>query len=363
MKKYYWILCLFLFSLESYGVPVSIAPFTRTVTKTFTVSNGAQLTVNNKYGKVNLHTWNKNEIQAVITITANASNSDNAQNLVNRVTIQSGQSGNNVTLATQYDANSASSFWKRFFGGGGNQKNYIHIDYTVYVPQSLAAMRIANNYGDVAGDNIPGNFSLDMNYGNFHISNVSGNFKLNVNYGSGSLSGISEGNIHANYTDFNLNNVKYLQIHSNYSDYKIASAGQIVFNGNYGNFSVGQVDKIICGSNYTDYKISALQQQAKMETTYGDIRIGTLGDQFTLMNIQSTYGSIKAGIPKNLPVRMDIHLIHGDINTHGLPLQIHEKISDHGKNVLQAGVQGARTSSPQIVINGTYSNVSLSNSD
>lgn len=362
MKKYYWILFLFLLPLESYGAPVAIVPFTRTVTKTFTVSNEAQLTVNNKYGRVNLHTWDKNQIQAVITITANGSNSDNAQSLANKVAIQSSQSGNNVTLATQYDANSASSFWKRFFGGGGNQKNYIHIDYTIYIPHSLADMLVANNYGDVAGDNIPGNFSLDMNYGNFHISNVSGNFKLNVNYGSGSLSGISEGIIQANYTEFNLDNVNNLTINSNYSDYKISNAGQIVFKGNYGNLSIGEINKITSGSNYTDYKISTLQQQAKMETTYGDIRIGTLGNQFTLMNIRSTYGNIKAGIPKNLPVRLNIDLTHGDISTHTLPLQIQEKINDHGKNVLKATVQGAGTSSPQIIISGTYSDVSLSSS-
>lgn len=362
MKKYYWILLLVL-PWNSYGVSVSVIPFTRAVTKTFTVSNGAQLTVNNKYGKVTLHAWNKNEIQAVVTITANGSNSDNAKSLANQVNIQSSQSGNNVTLATQYDANSTSSFWKKFFGGGGSQKNYIHIDYTVYIPQSLATMHIANNYGDVVGDNIPGDFSLDMNYGNFHISNVAGDFKMHVNYGSGSLSGISKGIIQANYTDFNLDNVNNLTINSNYSDYKISNAGQIVFNGNYGNFSIGKIDKIACGSNYTDYKISTILQQAKMETTYGDIRIGTLGDQFTLMNIRSTYGNVRVGIPKNLPVRLNIDLTHGDIHNSGLPLQIQEKINDHGKNILKAAVQGAGSSSPQIVINGTYSDVSLSNSN
>ncbi|MGH2643186.1 MAG: DUF4097 family beta strand repeat-containing protein, partial [Chitinophagaceae bacterium] len=325
MKKYYWIFFLFLVPLGSYGTSVSVVPFTRTVTKTFTVGNGAQLSINNKYGKVILHTWDKNEIQAIITITANGSNSNNSQSLTNQVNIQSDQTGNNVTLSTQYDVvNSASSFWKRFFGGGGNQKDFIHIDYAVYVPQSLANMRVVNNYGDVAGDNIPGDLVLNINYGNFHINRVAGNFQLNANYGNGSLTDISNGTIHANYTDFNLDNIKNMQISSNYSDYKIANAGQIVFNGNYGNFSVGKIDKITCGSNYTDYKINTLQRQAKMEITYGDIRIQTLGNQFSGMKIQSTYGNVKAGIPRNLPIRLDIDLTHGDINTHDLPLQIQE---------------------------------------
>lgn len=362
MKKYYWILFLFLLPWNSYGNPFSIVPFTRTITKTFNVSNGAQLTINNKYGKVNLHTWNKNEIQAVITITANGSNNDNAQNLANQVTIQSGQSGNNVTITTQYDANSSSSFWKKFFGGGGNQKNYIHIDYAVYIPQSLATMRIANNYGDVAGDDIPGNFVLDINYGNFYISKVAGNFQLHANYGNGSLRNITGGSIDANYTNVNLSDVNNLQIRSNYSNYKISNAGQIKFNGNYGNFSADQIGKVVCGSNYTDYKIGTLQQQAKMETTYGDIRIQTLGSRFNGMNIQSTYGGVKAGIPKNLSIRLDIDLTNGDIHTNDLPLQIQEKVTDHSKKILKASISGAGSEAPLIYIRGTYSDVSLTGS-
>lgn len=360
MKKYYRILFFLILPLYSNGHSLSVVPSSRTVTKIFNVGEGAQLTINNKYGKVNMQTWDKNQIQAVITITANGSNNDNAKSLANQVTIQSTQSGNNVTLTTQYDPNTFTSFWKRFFNGSGNQRNYIHIDYIVYLPRSLAGTHVTNNYGDVTGDNIPGDLFVDLNYGNFHVSKVSGEFEIDVNYGTGTLSNINQAVIHANYTDFNLGDINNLQIQSNYSDYKISNAGQVSYHGNYGNFSAGQVNTITCGSNYTDYKIGTLERQANMKVTYGDIRIGSLGNQFKGMNIQSVYGNVKAGIPADFPLRLDIDLTHGNLNTGKLPLRIEQKISDHGKSILKASVQGGAASSPVISINGTYSDVSIS---
>lgn len=354
------IFYLLMVPLCTMGKDKVIAPVTRTITKTFDVSSGAQLTVSNKYGKVNLHTWSRNQIKAVITVTANSSDGNNSQNLINLVNIQSDQSGNDVTLTTIYKPESGGSFWSRFFGGGGNHRgNTVRIDYDIYVPQSLAMLHIDNNYGDVAGNDIPGNFFLNINYGNFYLNKVAGSLQLDANYSGGSVNGIGKGNINANYTNFNAGQINNLQIHSNYSDCKISNAGELQFNGNYGNFSADQIDGITSRSNYTDYKIGTLQQQANMITTYGDIKIQTLGDQLKSMMIHSTYGNVKIGIPPNLPLRLNIDLTSGDIHTGGLPLQIEEKINNHGRNILKAVIARKGNNPPVVQIQGTYSDVTL----
>lgn len=335
------------------------APVTRTITKTFDVSSGAQLTLSNKYGKVNLHTWSRNQIKAVITITANSSGGDNSQSLINLVNIQSDQSGNNVTLTTIYKPGSGSSFWSRFFGSGNHRGNTVRIDYDIYVPQSLAMLHIDNNYGDVAGNDIPGNFSLNINYGNFYLNKVAGSLQLDANYSGGSVNGVVKGNINANYTNFNAGQISNLQIHSNYSDCKISDAGELQFNGNYGNFSADQIDGITSRSNYTDYKIGTLQQHANMSTTYGDIKIQALGDQLKSMMIHSTYGNVKIGIPANLPLRLNIDLTSGNIHTGKIPLQVEERISDHRRNILKAVIERKESDLPVVQIQGTYSDVTL----
>ena len=105
-------------------------PFTRSITKTYAVKNNAQLNIENKYGNVTLHAWNKSEIQAKITIRVEGNTLEDAKALTNQVSITSNLSGNMVSFVTQYDANEGSSFWKQFFGSSpkGSRK-YVHIDY------------------------------------------------------------------------------------------------------------------------------------------------------------------------------------------------------------------------------------------
>lgn len=337
------------------------APFSRTVTKTFQVSNGAALDIENKYGKVSLTTWNKNEIRAVVTITANASSEENARQLAGQVNIQADQSGNNlVKLSTTYESGQNSSFWKRFFGGlSASPGRSVRIDYEVTIPRSLASTSIRNNYGDVVGSDIPGNVSLSLNYGHFHLSRVGGTLNLNVNYCEGTLSDINGGVIQGNYTHFQLDQVSNLKIQSNYSDYKIATGTKVDLHANYGNFAADHLGGFTSRSNYTDYKIETLGGASDMQVTYGNIRIGSLAADFSGLNIKGTYGDASVGVPASRPVRVDVQLVKGDIHVSGLDLQQVERNSNHGNETLSGNSRGAGPDAPLIKVNGTYTNVSL----
>lgn len=335
-------------------------PYQRTITKEFTVSSGSTLNIENKYGNVTLHSWNKNQIQAVIKVKADASTLDAAKQLANQVAIKSSQSGNTVTLQTQYDSDNGGSFWKSFFGGSTKTgKRNIHIDYEVYVPQSLAGAHIKNNYGNVTGDNIAGNMTLDMNYGAFHISNLTGTLNLNSNYCEGNLNGIKTSRVRANYTNFNLDKINKVSIQSNYSDYKIVQVGDMEIDGNYGDITADGISSIDGKTTYSDYKINTLSSGGNINTTYGDIYIKMLGNQFNGLNISPTYSDIKIGMPDNLSVKLDIHLTHGDIHTGNLSLQTTERTEQHGNSVLRATTKGAGNSTPTIKIDGSYADVSL----
>lgn len=337
-----------------------IVPYERSITRNFKVSAGATVNIDNKYGNVTLHAWAKNEINAVITIKVDGNSPDAAKQLADQVSIRGAQAGNTVSLATEYDAGSGNSFWKQFFGGGPKTgKKYIHIDYKVYIPQSLADLQITNNYGNVTGDHIPGNMKVNMNYGAFHISNQAGTLSIAANYCQGSLNGIKTGRIQANYTDFSIDKAGDLDIRSNYSDFKIITAGNIHIQGNYGDITGETIASIDGETTYSDYKISKLTSGGSLNTTYGDVYIKNLGDQFRGLTVRPTYSDVKIGVPDNLSLRIDVGLTRGDISTGSLPLQITEHATQHGNSTLKATMNGAGNNAPEIKIVGTYSDLTL----
>lgn len=333
--------------------------YTRNITKTFTVENGADLHISNKYGKVTLQRSAGNQIKAVITITVKAASEADAKSLASQVTIQSSQSSNRVSLTTEYGEGRSSSFWKRFFGETGDPRKYIHIDYLVYVPASIASTDLTNNFGDVAGDNIPGNLNLKLNYGNFHIGRVGGAVDLHANYCSGSLNGIASGSIHANYTDVRLDKVDNLSISSNYSNYKISQAGNIEMSSNYGNITGEDIATITSSSTYGDYRITNLEKSGHITTVYGDVRISDLGSNFDTLTINPTYSDITIGIPGSLHVHLDVRLTRGDIGTGDVSLERVQRTDAHGTTSLNAEAAGEGPGTSLIKINGTYSDVNF----
>jgi hypothetical protein len=350
---------LWLTALSGSAAVLRLVPVKRTVTKTYTVTNGARLSIENKYGKVNLHTWNKDQIQAVITITTDGSTAENAQELSKQVEIVGNASSGNVSLVTKYDPGTSGSFWKRFFGGTGDTRKYVHIDYEVYMPNSVSATTIKNNYGDVAADGISGDLILRMNYGNFHLGKIGGKLDLNANYCKGVLTGSESGTLQTNYTDVNLNDVGDLTIHANYCDYKIGKGGKISYHGSYGDLVAQDIEAIESHTNYIDYKIGTVTQGVDMSVTYGNVSIGQLGGDFKGLSLKGNYANVSIGVPGSLALRANIQLSYGSLHTGDLSFPSVQK-DDHGKSTtLKGATSGAGTSAPLLEISGNYTDVSL----
>lgn len=330
----------------------------RSITKTFQVSNGARLNVDNVYGNINLQSWNKNEIQAVIKIKGISGNDEDTRQLINEVAIQSNQSDGVVSIKTIYTSGNNSSFWKKFFNSSSRGNRSIQINYEVYVPQSLASIDIKNKYGGVTGNQLPGDLNLNIDYGAFNIKDLAGRLNLNTSYCKGSLTGIKSGTVTVNYTDFNMDKVNNLQVNSIYSDYKISQADNLNISSTYSDITADNIGSLQGKSTYSDYKINSLTTQGTIATVYGDITIKALGSQFKTLTITPANSDISVGIPDGLPLQLDIKLVYGDIKTGGIPLQVTQKSETGNTSILQATSGGGKDGAV-IKINGTYADVNL----
>lgn len=335
-------------------------PYKRTVTKAVPVLRGADIQIVNKYGKVTLHRWDQDQLKAVVTITTNGRTADEARAMAENVDIRQVTEGHHYAIQTVYDAQSASSFWKRFFSGSrsGNEKDFVRIDYEVYLPASMASLTVENVYGDVIGDGVPGAFTLKLAYGNFHLSNFPGNVVLNTAFCDGSVSGVSQGRINASYSDLKLNAVHDMVVNASYTNCKITGAGKLTYNGSYGNVDAESLDALNSNSQYTDYMIGDLSG-GSMNVTYGDTRIKNLGDRFNGLSFKGAYADLSVGISADLHVRLDIDLTGGDLRTGELSLKQVEQHKEGGRTIFKALSSGADARAPVLSIRGQYSDVSL----
>lgn len=359
MKKAVIGMVWLVFSL-SHAVTAKTA-YERNITFSFQVNNQAALQLENKYGNVTFYRWDKNQIQANITITVKAESEEQARKIAGEIAIEKSQSGNTVSLHTNYNvSNASSSFWNLFFNSGSVGRKNIRIDYKVYVPASLGKLTVQNKYGDVAGNHIPGDVEVVLHYGNFHLSDLPGHLKLDVDYGDGSLIDIASGTVHADYTDFHIDKVQNLQIRYKYSDLTIGQAGNVVLNGSYGDISAESIGNLQSQTAYGDYRIRNLDMRAAISSAYGDVHIDRTGRGLKQLSVTTRYADLFVGFPEELRIKVQVNLSYGDFDRGSVSLQEVEK-SEKGAQIVYAGRSpGAGSGAAVVSVTGAYSDVRFS---
>src|SRR6185312_13644382 len=66
--------------------------------KSYPVDGNDKLALDNKYGRVTINTWNKNEVKVDVQIKGTASDDETAQKLVDAITISDSKDGNTVSF-------------------------------------------------------------------------------------------------------------------------------------------------------------------------------------------------------------------------------------------------------------------------
>ncbi len=356
-RKFSFLLCLLL-PLLALGNTGDEA-FKRTEVKTYSVANGAQLRVSNKYGQIVIHTWNKNEIKATITITGFGKSDAESQNIVGSVSISGKQSDNNVVLSTEYNPGGSGSRWFNF-GSNKNSKDYVSIDYDIYVPQSLQMAFFDNNFGDViVGDKITFPTKFTLNYGNYDIRDA-GDVQLTVNYCSkGRVGKAGAVTLRSNYSDMKAENLRSLSAISTYSTCNINVVGEATIKATYDDYKLEDVGSLNLVGTYTDVVAAGLREDLTATLTYGDLKVRKIASTFKGANIRMTYSDAKLTFARRVPLQLDFHFVYGGIKTGSMELK---NVVSEKKSVkwdYSAFANGGTEQSPKIRASGTNGDISI----
>lgn len=289
---------------------------TREVHETFDVSPGVKLSVQNKYGDINITTWDKNQIQIDVLIKVKSSNTEKAQKFLNEISIDFNSSSSKVSAKTTYPDNNK-SWWSGWFGNNKNLDYEVH--YNIQAPSQMST-HLVNKYGNIIQASIDGDSEVTNKYGNISYKNVSGDFDLTLGYGKASLGEVGDAKMQIKYSSIKIIKAKDLEISTKYSDvkikscdhmtaytkyddYKIESLISLKNDGKYDEFVIGSVDDINIDTKYTDLNINTLNRKGKFDTGYGSVNVKSTGNNLEKILINSKYTGYE------FDINSDFHLI------------------------------------------------------
>jgi hypothetical protein len=244
---------------------------TKTISKSYPVDKDDKLSINNKFGKVTVNTWDKNEIKVDVEIKAYGPTDSRAQESLDNVSIKESKQGNIISFETVFETLNSLNW------SSGDRRE---VNYTIYMP-SANALDVKNRYGSTVLPDLNGIINIDEAYGSL----TTGNLSNPIN------------NITVKYGGANIGNIKSAVLEVAYGSLTIANAG-----------------KIDAKVSYSPVKIEKISGDMDINIRYGDLKIGKVDPATRKINIDASYSSSSLVFDPVANFNFDVKANYGSLN-------------------------------------------------
>ena len=289
--------------------------FTKNIKRQFDITADGTTALANKYGKVEVKTWDQNQVKIDVSIIVRASSESKAQEVFDRIEVNFSNGADYVSAETQI-APHRSSWWD-----WGTKNSDFSIEYEVYLP-ATNNLKIANKYGDVLVEAIKGKVDLNVKYGNFRMAEIDNHVTAVLAYGNGNAVRTKDLEMDLSYAKFRVKEVQDMKVTSKYSKIAIEEGQDIVATskydtydigtlrefrntGKYDNIEIDNANEVFINSKYTDIYIQNLNEILNLDLGYGAVSIENVKSGFSQVNMLGRYTDFRLNIDSGASYNMD----------------------------------------------------------
>ena len=280
--------------------------------KTYPVTEGTNLSIDNKYGNIDIRNWEKNTIDIVVQIKLFNVNDKKADEILKMIEINHYTKENKIVFKTKFVESFGVSLMKT-----NNKNKLFEVNYIINMPHDIE-VNLVNKYGNVFIDKLSVASKIDIKYGKLQANIISSVNKDNMSrlslaYSDANIEQCSWLKANIRYSKFNIDKSKALIIVSQYSKVFLTKGSSLVTVSKYDTYNIGDFINFITEAGYCNFKINSVSKLFKAETEYTDVKINHITDKFESININSKYGAYKLAIDKNSSYYLKGTVNYGDI--------------------------------------------------
>jgi len=279
----------------------------KSLKKEYTVNADALLKINNRYGNVDVASWDGNKIVIEVKITVSGNNEDKVIKRLEMINVEFEGSRSLVSAKTIIEKKSSTWSWS---WGNKSNVNY-QINYKVKVPITNS-VNLMNDYGSIYLNEIKGDANINCDYGKIIIGDLHSNTnKINIDYCSAStISKMNGGSINADYSKFTVESAGNIGLNADYTTSVFENVKSLDYNCDYGSLKVNRASAVVGNGDYLTTRLGSISKKVAITSDYGSIRIEELQDGFDSVGINGDYCGIKIGTP-NTPFNFVLKLSYG----------------------------------------------------
>jgi len=297
--------------------------FTRTYNREFSTTADGMTALYNKYGTVNVKTWQNNSVKIDITIVVNANSQREADKVFDRIKVNFANAAGYVKAETMIEQKSGIAWDKEY-------KDF-KINYEVFMPIGNQ-LDLKNKYGNSYVAPLNGKLIAEIKYGDLRTEVVNNDADLNLGYGKGYISRanniygqvsyaeltVTEARaiqLDTKYSELRGDRVTSLRLTSKYDDFELGNVDELRLQTKYGNLRVHNARAVYVTAQYTDVRLVNITETADADLSYGSCKIENIGRNFSSVNVVGQYTDIQLHTEKGMPCRSELEGRYADIKT------------------------------------------------
>jgi len=333
---------------------------TKNVSKTYQVSTNTILNLENKYGNIDIVTWDRNTIDIDVKITVSGNNQDKIQSRLDQVQIEFSKRNNQVYATTHLRKEKSNSWLSvSLFSWSSSSNTSLEINYTVKMPKNND-LNVTNDYGSISLDDLDGKANINCDYGKILIGNLNNSSNIiNINYTNHSvIDYINNGEINADYSGFTVEKANNIKLQADYTSSKIEFVKSLQYNCDYGSVKVEEANVIDGHGDYLSVRIGKISTSIDLDSSFGSIKIASVKKGFKFIKINTDYTGVKVGVDKEISCQIYANASYGSIKYYG-DLFTFNKIKEKSNYKEYVGYFQNENSSAEINVSTEYGSIKL----
>lgn len=292
------MLFLALSMLISTQIYAADAEKTKSIHKTFKVTAKHVLEIENQFGKVDIKSWDKNEIKVDIEIIVDVNSDKKAQQKLDEIQIDFKESSDRLSIKTNLGSED------KDVNITGKQK--IEINYTIMMPITNE-LDLENKFGAITLDQLKGRAEIEVQFGSAKIGKLFSNTNDLVFKFSDPIiiDEIGGGEIDLKFSKLELGKSGELELSSQMSDSKIGDVQNSQMKVNYGSIELKSVPELKLNSSMSTIRIAELKNGGDIDVQYGKLIIGKLSKDFKGLTINSKFTPVEISVEQGSAFNLD----------------------------------------------------------
>ncbi len=260
------------------------------LSREFPVTRETTLEIQNKYGKIQVVSWEKDLVQIDVEIRVSESSEAKLKKLKDDISIDFTGTKSYIIAKSKFKSESkrlASELKSVSHTLSGSNKK-VEINYLVSMPAYMDLV-LTNKFGDIYMDDHSGEIEIKLSNGAIKANRLDGNANISLNFANGMINSLGSATLSLSYSDLTLGDAGQLDMTSKSSKLNADSVNVLKIHSRRDKLFFQRVEYLYGNSSFSEVWIYDFIRESDLSMKYGKLTIEHIMPAFSKIYVKSEF--------------------------------------------------------------------------